>query len=62
VRCDLEDIAVVPAVKELLARVLSFLLGRRDAAERGVQALVVEPGDVLDDGELARHGRGSARS
>ena len=31
---------------------MSFVLGWRDASERGVQALVVEPGDVFDDGEL----------
>ena len=31
---------------------LLLVLGRRDVAERGVQALVVEPGDVLDDREF----------
>jgi hypothetical protein len=38
--------------RNLSSRGVSFELGRWDAAERGVQALVVEPGDVLDDGEL----------
>ena len=36
---------------------LSFVLVRRDAAERSVQALVVEPSDVLDDGELKLRSR-----
>ena len=36
----------------LSGRVFQFVLGRRDAFERGVEALVVEPGDVLDDGEF----------
>ena len=38
--------------RNLSSRVMSFVLGGRDASERGAQALVVEPGDVLDDGEL----------
>jgi hypothetical protein len=36
---------------------MSFVLGGRDASERGVQALVVEPGDVLDDGKLELRSR-----
>jgi hypothetical protein len=43
--------------RNLSSRLMSFVLGRRDASERCVQALVVEPGDVLNDGELELRSR-----